>query len=317
MMGTLYPHPMIPPEQGRTIFQYSASYLTQGDPDLLIGNLEGAITDYPLTTKNTSSGRNFAFRMPPYMAAYLYEAGFDVVSTANNHALDFGATGYADTRKHLQAAGVGFVGDKREVWTGMIHNRKVALVAFTWGNRFNNILDIETSRVFLQELSLSNDILIVTFHGGSEGDPALQVRDQMEYLYGNPRGNVVQFSRMAIESGADLVLGHGPHLPRSLELYQGRLVAYSLGNFATYRMFNTSGPRKYTLVLSVDLNPDGTFSQARILPLIQRTDGAWKGVPVPDPQSNSIFYIREKTSQDFPDTPLVIDDSGLVRAVSH
>ncbi len=316
MMGTLYPEKHLPPQDGAAIFQSVEQYITNGEPDIVLGNLEGAVTLYDKSTKNVSSGRSFAFRMPPDYIKYLKKAGFTIVTTANNHAMDFGSKGYSDTRSYLQAAGIKAIGNKGEVVVQIINGKKVAMVGFGWNNQFNNILNLKESQIFLQNVKASNDILIVTFHGGSEGNKAIHVENKMEDLYGNPRGNLVKFTHMAIDAGADLVIGHGPHLTRAMELYKGRLIAYSLGNFATYHMFNTSGVRKYTLVLSVELNLDGTLKQAKILPLIQTAEGSYRGIPQYDPQKNTIHYMRKMTQEDFPHTALSINAEGIVLPVA-
>ncbi len=312
MMGTLYPDKRIPPENGATIFKFTGGYITNGNPDIVMANLEGSVTHYNKTWKNVGSGKSFAFQMPPHLIQYLKAAGFNIVTTANNHAMDFGTKGYSDTRKYLSEADIQYVGNKGEVVVRQINGKKVAIVGFGWGDKFNNILNISESRKFLERVAASNDVVIVTFHGGSEGNQAIHVRDKMETLYGNSRGNLVKFSHMAVDAGADLIIGHGPHLPRAMELYKGRLIAYSLGNFATYAMFNTSGPRKYTLVLNVELADDGSFVKGKILPLIQYAEGKYRGIPRVDPDKNSIYYIKKMTNDDFPGTPLLIDSDGNI-----
>lgn len=312
MIGTLFPTKMLPPEDGWSAFKFSKQYITQGDPDIVFANLEGSLTHYKHTYKNVKSGRSFAFRMPPSYAKIIKDAGFNVVSTANNHAYDFTYQGYKDTRKYLREAGIKYVGNKNEVLEQTINGKKVAIIGFGWGNKFNNILNTTESMAFIRKVAASNDIVIVTFHGGSEGSRAVHVKNEMEYLYGNPRGNLVRFSHKAIDNGADLIIGHGPHLPRAMEMYKGKLIAYSLGNFATYRMFQTYGVRKYTLVLNVELGDNGKFVSGKIIPLIQYPDGIYRGLPKYDPDKNTIKYIKKMTKLDFPSTKLRISDDGII-----
>ncbi len=86
------------------------------------------------------------------------------------------------------------------------------------------------------------DLLLVTFHGGSEGAKAIRTGEAAESLGAEPRGDLRRWARAVIDAGADAVIGHGPHVLRGMEFYRGRLIAYSLGNFVTYRGFNLVGP---------------------------------------------------------------------------
>jgi hypothetical protein len=140
----------------------------------------------------------------------------------------------------------------------------------------------------------------------------MRTRNATEYFFGENRGNVVLFSRTAIDSGADLVLGHGPHVVRALELYKGRLIAYSLGNFMGYRTLSTVGELGWSLVLEVQLDQQGNFISGKIHPL-QLTG---EGVPQPDPKGKTIRLMRSLTRQDFPTTPLSIQEDGTITVLS-
>ena len=93
----------------------------------------------------------------------------------------------------------------------------------------------------MRALDTTHDIVIVSFHGGAEGSKALHVPYGQETFYGENRGHLREFTHTVIDAGADLVWGHGPHVLRGMEVYKDRLIAYSLGNFATYGRFNTRG----------------------------------------------------------------------------
>jgi hypothetical protein len=111
-----------------------------------------------------------------------------------------------------------------------------------------------------------------------------------------------------IDNGADLILGHGPHIPRALELYKGKLIAYSLGNFMGYRTLSTQAQLAYSLVLEVELNNQGDFVSGKIIPVQLNR----QGIPYPDRQGHSIKLIRQLTRSDFPKTPLIIDKNGRI-----
>lgn len=312
MIGTLYPVKLLPPDHGKAALNFVRPYLTNGNPDILIANLEGAATYYNKTLKDVSTGRSFAFQMPPGYLKYLKEAGFNAVNTANNHALDFGERGFSDTRKYLDFVGIKYTGAKNEVLQLRIKGRKIAIIGFTWFDFSNNILKLEECVPFIKAVSLSNDIVIIEVHGGSEGEPALHLTNTMEYFGGNPRGNMVRFAHLAVDNGADLIIGHSPHVPRAMELYKNKLIAYSLGNFVTYSKFITSGSRKFGLILNVSLNEKGDFISGRIIPLIQFTDGIYKGIPKYDEKGNVIKLIRKLSGEDIKNNPLIIEKDGTM-----
>ena len=95
----------------------------------------------------------------------------------------------------------------------------------------------------MAQLAATHDIVIVSFHGGAEGNGAEMLPFAREIFAGEDRGNVVEFAHAMVDAGADLVLGHGPHVVRPMELYRDRLIAYSLGNFATYYGISVEGIR--------------------------------------------------------------------------
>ena len=107
-------------------------------------------------------------------------------------------------------------------------------------------------------------------------------------------------------TGADLVLGHGPHVLRGMELYKDRLIAYSMGNFATYGRFNVSGNQGIGAILDITLDSDGQFIAGRILGTHQEGEG----VPVPDPANAAADLMRTLTLTDFPTYGVVIAQDG-------
>ena len=87
------------------------------------------------------------------------------------------------------------------------------------------------------------------------------------------RGEVVKFAHAAIDAGADLVVGYGPHLPRAMEFYKGKLIDYALGNFVTYGPFNLKGPNGLTLILLAKFDKKGTLLEARAVPFVRAEAG--------------------------------------------
>jgi len=299
MMGTTFPEPILPPEDGATLF-LSVAPLLAGN-DVVLGNLEGALTDLeksPKCRKPRRDGRPcFAFRTPPRYAARLTEAGFNAMNVANNHSLDFGMEGLDNTLAALDNAGIQPVGGER-VAVFHVRGRSVAVAGFSYSLRtryVHPLRDVEEARAIVAELKGKYDLVVVSFHGGAEGAPAMRVADVDEEFLGEDRGNVVRFARAVVDAGAALVLGHGPHVPRAIEVYRGKLIAYSLGNFAVYSMFNIKGPSGLGYALQAELDPEtGNILRFRTPSLVLRHPG----IPEPDASGKTEALLR-KLSEEF------------------
>jgi poly-gamma-glutamate capsule biosynthesis protein CapA/YwtB (metallophosphatase superfamily) len=306
--GTNFPKVRLP-SQPQVLFAQVQEAL-QG-ADVLFGNFESTLTTHPFTPKNVTTGRAFAFRTPPAYAKVLRQAGFNILSVANNHSFDFDSQGFRDTIRHIEAAEMAAVGRKGQIYYRTINGINTAWIAFSTYYEHNSVLDLPTMQALVRQARQKAPIVIISFHAGTEGIDATRTRDQTETFFSENRGNVVRFSRRAIEAGADLVLGHGPHVPRAIELYQGRLIAYSLGNFVGYQSLATVGALGDSLVLQVQLDPNGKFIRGQIIPI--RLNG--QGIPAPDPKGNSIQLIRQLTRLDFPKTPLQISPTGEITPI--
>ena len=199
--------------------------------NLVIGNLEGVLTEHLITRKTTGTGRQFAFRSPPRYASLLKEEGFGVLNVANNHAYDFGEVGVRDTLAALEQAKITTAGVLGEIKLLNILGLNIAVLGYSYASWFNSILDLTKSAELVQQAKAQGAYVIVTFHAGAEGSSAIWHADQEEMFMGENRGNTVAFSRAMIAAGADMVVGHGPHVLRAAECYQGKPIIYSLGNF--------------------------------------------------------------------------------------
>ena len=303
--GSNFPNNRLPSNK-QVLFQNVKPYL-QG-ADILFGNFESTLTNYPRTAKDTSRPMVHAFRTPPEYAKLFKEVGFDVMSVANNHSLDFTLTGFEDTMKNLEKVGVKPVGKKNQILYTNVKNNKVAFIGFSHLAMHNSVNDIPGAKALVLEAKKKADIVVISFHGGAEGTSAMRVKNRQENFYGENRGNLVLFSRTLIDNGADLVLGHGPHVPRAMELYKGKLIAYSLGNFVGYRSLSTVGALGKSLILEVKLNPQGDFVAGKIIPV--KLDRV--GIPSLDKTFNSVQIIRNLIKGDFPSTPLKIDNTGQI-----
>lgn len=240
MIGTDFPNNHLPDDDGISFLAAVAPALSSAD--ITFGNLEGVLMDGGEPAKKCSNPRAcYLFRSPTRYAAHYRDAGFDVMSLANNHARDFGEEGRSSSAEALQAHGIlgsGFEGTYSVVEHAGL---SVAFVSYAVTKNSNMLLDYETAFTWIEDLDRNHDIVVVSFHGGAEGVDATHIPFADEEYYGEPRGNVVFFARGVIDAGADLVIGHGPHVVRGMERYKERLIAYSLGNFATYYGISVAG----------------------------------------------------------------------------
>jgi hypothetical protein len=116
----------------------------------------------------------------------------------------------------------------------------------------------------------------------------------------------MKFSRSVIDAGADLVLGHGPHVLRALEVYKSKLIAYSLGNFLTYSMFNVKGPNGLSAILTIRMNTkNGEFADGTLVPLKLTKDG----IPEIDPLAEATTLVKKLSRQDIKSRALIIDET--------
>ncbi len=308
MLGTDFPKGYLPPDDGAHLLDAVTPWLQ--DADLTFANIEGPLCDGGKTSKCGSGGNCYAFRSPTRYGTYLRDAGVDLASVANNHANDFGASCMAQTTTTLDGLGITWSGVPGSIGYTQSNGLNVALVAFHTAPSSNHLNNLETAVSLVQEASSRAHVVIVSFHGGAEGTKAQHVPQGRETFYGEDRGHLRAFTHAVIDAGADLVLGHGPHVLRGMEVYKERLVAYSLGNFATYGRFNLSGPLGVGAVLEVNLDGEGRFLGGRLLP----TQQEGKGIPVIDPNDRALDLVRTLSREDFPQTGVVVARDGSLGA---
>ncbi|QCK14874.1 CapA family protein [Mangrovivirga cuniculi] len=309
MIGTNFPEPeYLPSDSGKYQLAHVKEYLK--DADITFGNLEGVLLDdggEPKYCKDPSIC--YLFRSPEYYAQHFVDAGIDVMSTANNHAGDFGNTGRLTTMKTLDQHGIQHAGQSVKPYT-MFEKEgiKYGFAAFAPNTATQSITDYEAAARIIQHLDSLNDIVIVSFHGGAEGSKHEHVTRETETFYGENRGNVYKFSHWVIDNGADIVFGHGPHVTRAMEVYNNRFISYSLGNFATYNRFNLRGVNGIAPLVKVYTTRNGEFLFGDIVPIIQEG----RGIPKVDPDKRVIRRLQQLTAEDFPESKIFIDDSGKI-----
>ena len=200
--------------------------------DILFGNLEGPISD-----KGIKAGSIYSFRAEPKAIEGLTFSGFDIISISNNHALDYGREAFEDTLLRLKEEEINYVGggfNEAEAFSPIIkeiNGTKIAFLAYTnlgspsWAATdeksgiawvdWNNFEKIKND---IKKAKENSDVLIVSLHSGEE-------------YTSEPTQFQIEFSQAAIDAGADLVVGHHPHIVQQSEKYRAGYIFYSLGNF--------------------------------------------------------------------------------------
>ncbi|MDM4721296.1 CapA family protein [Micromonospora sp. WMMA1363] len=278
--------------------------------DLVMGNLEEPLTvDTGVGKCGADATRCFQFRVPPEYAAHLRDAGFDLLNQANNHGHDFGAEGYQNTQAALEKYELAHTGAPGQITVVDVRGVKVAVAGFSPYSWSNPLTDIAAAAQIVTKAAGMADLVVVQVHMGAEGADRTRVKPGTEMYLGENRGDPVRFAKAMIDAGADLIVGHGPHVLRGLEFYRGRLIAYSLGNFAGGgKMLNNSGRLGWGGVLKVSLRPDGTWTSGSFASTYMNS----AGLPTLDPDDRGLALVRELSGKDFPETGAVLDDSGKI-----
>jgi len=310
MPGTNYPSSRYLPPRNDCFALFADAREEIAAADIAAGNLEGVFSDasgHPKTCHDTLNC--YVFRMPDSYAACIEEAGYDVLSVANNHVNDFGAAGRAYTTRILDNTSMKYAGFLTHPWTIFEKDGiRYGFAAFAPHTGTMDLKQYAKAAEIVKMLDDSCDIVIVSFHGGAEGkDHQHLVKGDEEFL-GYNRGSVYRFAHTVIDAGADVVYGHGPHVVRAMELYKDRLICYSLGNFCTYARFNLSGPNSLAPAVVITTDTDGKFLEGRILSFTQTGEGG----PKTDPLGRAARKIRELTLSDLPPQEFEIFDDGAI-----
>ncbi len=308
MPGTNYPDDRyLPPgDDCMRLFDPVSDILLSAD--VTFGNLEGVFCAEGGEAKQCKDPSVcYVFRMPDAYLDCILDAGYDLLSVANNHINDFGEEGRISTAKQLQLAGVPFAGF-RSFPSAIFQKEGViyGFAAFSPHTGTMSLKDYEGAAEIVAGLDSICDVVIVSMHGGAEGKDHQHVPCTDEEYLGYNRGNVCRLAHTVIDAGADIVFGHGPHVIRAMELYKERIIIYSLGNFCTYARFNLSGPNALAPIVKVYAGRDGKFIKGQIISAKQYGEGG----PRPDATQSAVAKFRELTLSDFPDTNLQIQDDG-------
>lgn len=297
--------------------------------DIQFGNYEGTLCDQEDAQSRCAANKPFCFnfRGPTRLARDLREAGFNVLSIANNHIFDFGQKCATETKNAIEAEGMAAIGlkstsqsaDLEAMRTIIAKGKRVAFIAFNYkseGGRIISILDIRRATNIVAEAKKTHDFVVISAHAGAEGPGSNRVPYEMEKFMGQPRGDMRVFSKAVIDAGADLILAHGPHVLRGLEIYKNKLIVHSLGNFANYTMFSLKHPANLGAIIEVGLDERGDFAEGLIVPTHQyyQRNASGRRIQIKleiDSTARAIDEIRRLSELDFDNRP-VFDRNGRI-----
>lgn len=300
----------LPPGNGRGLFAQVRPWLLR--PDLTLANLEGVLADTG-TSKCAGGGTSsacFAFRAPPSTATTLRWAGFDAVNIANNHSNDYGPAALEQSVAALADQRIATAGRPGQITTMRVRGIRVALVGLAPYPWAQNSLELQPAADLVRAARRRADIVVAMIHAGAEGSAATRTPVGREIAFGEDRGDTRRLAHTLVDAGAALVLGSGPHVVRGLESYKGRLVAYSLGNFAGWHNFASGGAVDATGVLTVKLDGHGVILSGRW----RSARIAAPGIPVPQSDHASARLVRDLSVADFGRQAWPVTDTGKLAA---
>lgn len=230
------------------------------------------------------------------------------MNMANNHMADFGKEGVLAGMKELESVDIAHGGVKGDLPYTIIDKEgvKIGFTGFSTTELCPSVLDIEGMKSILAEMRPKCDIIVVSMHAGGEGSGFTHVPRKDEIFHSWPRGDVYKFAHTAIDNGADIVWGHGPHVLRGAEVYNDRLILYSLGNFCTPYRMGIAGLTGQAAIAEIKTDREGRFIDGKIHSYIQKRG---KG-PVKDEANTSARQIKKLSEADFPESQLNISETG-------
>ena len=243
--------------EGDTLYPFLGVRDTFALCDVVFANLESSLSDQDGETE--SPRNNLVFTGPPAGASALRGAGITVVSTANNHALDYGLEGAEETLNYLDDAGIVHAGTafgSRSPYTPAVFQSKgVRFAVFACTDLMNGshrgwwrtVAKADTGALLgaIRCIRDSVDFIIVSYHGGEEYAP-------------HPADRTKGFAAAVIDGGADLFLGHHPHVSYGIEQRQGKYIVHSLGNFVFRQPARYSTRWSFAFTADIRKNSTGT-----------------------------------------------------------
>ncbi|NOG47678.1 MAG: CapA family protein [Calditrichaeota bacterium] len=261
------------------------------EADISMINLEN-----PLTARGKKVEKAFNFRAKPNYAKILVDGGIDIVTIANNHIYDYGAEGLHDTILKLVENNIQYVGAGRNIYEAQhpvifyIKGKKIAYYAFYGTHKHSDSYPAteDSAGTAMRRLNIIKesigrfrsqvDFVIVNFHWG---------REKAEY----PGKDQIQFAHTVIGYGADIIVGHHPHVLQGIEKYKGKIIAYSLGNF----IFGGNSRKSYKTAI-LEINISGNDVEASIIPI---QVNYWQPFRLEGAEAKSVLNLVEKLSENF------------------
>ncbi len=305
-VGDIVPGMKVPSDIFSNVSQYTEK------PDIMIGNLEGVVTNdifSSLKCKNNSSNC-FSFNGGSYFLELAAKAGFDVLNIANNHFNDYGKNGQIETVQEIRSNGITESGLKNEINYIKVKNLTLGIIGFSTYAWTNNMNDTKEVKAIISTAKENSDIVVVIFHGGKEGTGFVNTPNETEYYLGENRGNLREFAHNAIDAGADIVLGSGPHVLRGMEWYKNKLIAYSLGNFASANTLSVIDSLKDGAILNATLDKSGSFVSGSVSFFEINKDG----IPNINPGNTNIITMDKLSSADFGQEGIILNSAGSIVA---
>lgn len=286
-------------------FEKTSNYLQSGD--VSIANLEA-----PFTQEGEAFDKKFTFKVPPEHAQGLSEAGIDVVTLANNHIMDFGENGLISTIETLEKEGLKHCGaglnlkEANQPAVIEIRGKKIAFFGYSMTFPQEFYAKEDSSGTVYPEPDLmtktltawedSVDFTVVSFHWSAE---------KLDF----PKDYQIYFAHLAVNSGADLVLGHHPHVLQGIERYKNRLIAYSLGNFV---FGSYSQDAIDSIILKIYLREDGLF-YAQCIPInVANREVEFQPNILKDESKRAVIKKLQRLSFNLNHGQNIIQDSGII-----
>ena len=298
VLGTDFPKTTLPnAEQQKRIIELSQSLVRA---DVAFGNLEGVLADEGKPRKEMGKSGYYSFRMPRSYASILKDMGFNVLSIANNHSLDFGREGLQSTITALDAHSIKISGTPQSGAAVIdVRGTKIAFLSYSYLTHFTPMDNEKQIALDIANAKQQANLVFVSVHAGGEGEAAGGTPDAEEYFMNEYRGNIRKFSEFVIDAGASGVFGHGPHVIRPFEIYKQKPIFYSLGNFIGFRTLSTKGKLVQSIIAEVRFNPDGIFLGAGIIPL--KMDNV--GIPNIDYSVQTLNNLDDLLNEDLDKEP--------------
>ncbi|MCW2922566.1 MAG: CapA family protein [Thermoleophilia bacterium] len=280
-------HYGLPPNGGRDQFSFVDQLLRA--PELMIGNYEGTLSRGG-ASRCSGGPLCFIFQAPPERARNLRDAGFDVMNLANNHGLDKGADARRQTVAALARVGIASAGLPGRVTIVRVQDTNVGIVGMSPYPGTTNMRSSTEIFALVADARRRADVVVVAMHAGLEGAAGAHVPHGADYGT-DTRGA----THTAIDAGADVVFGSGPHVVRGIERYRDRYIVYSSGNFAGWHNFGIGGLTAQSGVVRMTFDYRGRPTAAAWDGVILRGPG----IPHVDRSGDVVRRVAALSREDF------------------